>query len=86
MRVEKNKGQQLIFMKGCTMSEQTYVVSGMTCQHCVARVQTTLSAVAGVDGVRVQLMPPRAVVSGSAPLPELQNALAGTSFKIEPMN
>lgn len=68
------------------MSEQTYVISGMTCQHCVTRVQTSLSAVAGVDGVRVQLMPPRALVRGLASLTELQNALAGTNFKIEPMN
>ncbi len=68
------------------MSEQTYVVSGMTCQHCVTRVQTNLSAVAGVDSVRVQLMPPRAVVSGTAALSALQEALAGTSFKIEAMN
>ena len=65
------------------MSEQTYVVNGMTCQHCVTRVQTTLSAVAGVDNVRVQLMPPRAVVNGSAELPALQAALAGTNFKID---
>lgn len=65
------------------MSEQTYLVSGMTCQHCVARVQKTLSETEGVESVTVKLMPPRAVVSGSADLPALQNALAGTNFKIE---
>ena len=67
------------------MSEQTYLVSGMTCQHCVARVQKTLSETEGVESVTVQLMPPRAIVSGLADLPALQNALAGTNFKIEAM-
>lgn len=68
------------------MSEQTYVVNGMTCQHCVTRVQKALAEVAGVDNVRVQLMPPRAVVSGSAALTALQAALADTNFKIEVMS
>lgn len=65
------------------MSEQTYVVNGMTCQHCVARVQKLLSETAGVDSVNVQLLPPRAVVSGSVDLPTLQAALAETNFKID---
>lgn len=68
------------------MSEQTYVVNGMTCQHCVARVQKTLAEVAGVERVNVQLMPPRAVVSGSADLAALQAALADTNFKIASSN
>ena len=68
------------------MSEQTYVVNGMTCQHCVTRVQKALAEVAGVDSVRVQLMPPRAVVGGSAVLTALQAALADTNFKIEVMS
>ena len=65
------------------MNEQTYSMSGMTCQHCVTRVQQLLAAVTGVDRASVQLTPPRAVVSGSADLPALQNALAGTNFRIE---
>lgn len=68
------------------MSEQTYVVNGMTCQHCVTRVQKALAEVAGVNAVRVQLMPPRAVVDGSASLVALQTALADTNFKIEMMS
>ncbi len=64
------------------MSEHTYAVSGMTCQHCVQNVQNKLSAVEGVQSARVQLLPPRAVVNGSAPLSALQSALADTKFTI----
>ena len=39
-------------------------VDGMTCQHCVTRVQALLSSVAGVRHVTVDLMPPRAHVNG----------------------
>ncbi len=68
------------------MSEHTYSVSGMTCQHCVQNVQNKLSAVAGVQSVRVQLMPPRAVVEGQdVALDTLVLALADTNFKIESM-
>ena len=68
------------------MSEQTYVVNGMTCQHCVTRVQKALAEVAGVDNVRVQLMPPRAVIEGDdVTLDALAQALAGTQFKIQSM-
>ncbi len=70
--------------KEIDMTQQTYLVSGMTCQHCVTRVQSALSEVAGVHSVSVQLMPPRAVVqSEDAPLTALQAALANTNFKID---
>ena len=68
------------------MSQQTYIVSGMTCQHCVQNVQNRLSAVSGVQNVRVQLMPPRAVVEGDVALSALAQALSDSQFKIEPMN
>lgn len=38
------------------MTEQiTLPVSGMTCQHCVGRVEKNVSALAGVDKVDVSL-------------------------------
>ncbi len=68
------------------MSQQTYIVNGMTCQHCVQNVQTKLSAVAGVSSVRVQLMPPRAVVEGEGvALEALAQALSDSKFTIEAM-
>ena len=68
------------------MSQQTYIVNGMTCQHCVQNVQHKRSAVAGVQSARVQLMPPRAVIEGDdVTLDALAQALAGTQFKIQSM-
>ena len=67
------------------MNQHTYIVSGMTCQHCVQNVQNKLSAVAGVQSVRVQLMPPRASIEGEVALDALTQALSGSQFKIEPM-
>lgn len=32
-----------------------YLVTGMTCEHCVASVTEEVSAIAGVDGVTVRL-------------------------------
>lgn len=62
---------------------QSFTVSGMTCQHCVARVQTALSSVDGVSAVVVSLTPPRAVVDGNdVDLNALAAALAGTQFTI----
>ena len=34
----------------------TYVVSGMTCGHCVAAVTEEISAIQGVGGVTVELV------------------------------
>lgn len=62
---------------------QTFTVSGMTCQHCVARVQTALSSVTGVSSVNVSLMPPRATVEGEqVDFSALAAALAGTQFTL----
>lgn len=60
-----------------------YTVSGMTCNHCVARVHTALSNVAGVSHVEVSLTPPRVVVDGeNVDLAALNTALADTSFTL----
>ncbi len=47
------------------MSDQrTYTVSGMTCGHCVAAVSERVGAIAGADGVSVDLETGRLAVSG----------------------
>jgi copper chaperone CopZ len=43
----------------------TYIVTGMTCEHCVAAVGTELGAIAGVSEVEVDLASGAVVVSGS---------------------
>ncbi|WP_026910869.1 heavy-metal-associated domain-containing protein [Patulibacter minatonensis] len=42
-----------------------YVVTGMTCQHCVASVTEEVSEVAGVSAVDVDLATGRVAVHGS---------------------
>jgi copper chaperone CopZ len=44
----------------------TYIVSGMTCGHCVQAVRTEVAAVPGVTGVDVDLDPKEVVVHGEA--------------------
>lgn len=44
--------------------ELTYTVSGMTCGHCKAAVTEEVEAVAGVQGVDVDLDTKRVVVRG----------------------
>lgn len=52
------------------VSEQ-YLVTGMTCSHCVASVAEELSAVEGVEGVQVDLRvggKSRVTVTATAPI------------------
>jgi copper chaperone len=51
----------------------TYLVSGMTCGHCVHAVTEELAGLAGVSDVTVDLVPDgqsRVTVTSDAPLPE----------------
>lgn len=63
--------------------QNIFTVAGMTCQHCVNRVQIALSSVTGVHHVTVSLLPPLAIVEGDAvEAADLQAALAGSAFSI----
>jgi len=46
----------------------TWTVTGMTCGHCVASVTEEVSALAGVEGVEVDLESGRVVVTSAEPL------------------
>lgn len=39
------------------MSTYTYAVTGMTCEHCVGAVRSEITAIAGVTGVEIDLVP-----------------------------
>jgi copper chaperone len=49
----------------------TYVVKGMTCDHCVRAVTTELSQVAGVTRVDVDLATGKATVTSEGPLDDV---------------
>ena len=46
----------------------TWTVTGMTCGHCVASVTEEVSALEGVEDVRVDLASGEVVVTSAAPL------------------
>jgi copper chaperone len=46
------------------MSERTYTVTGMTCEHCVRSVEEEVGEVAGVRAVEVELASGLLTVSG----------------------
>lgn len=48
------------------MSTASYVVAGMTCEHCVRSVTEEVSQVAGVTGVDVDLAAGALAVTGDA--------------------
>ena len=52
------------------MSTQTYTVTGMTCQHCVASVTEEVSELAGVTGVDVDLATGALSVTSDQPVPD----------------
>jgi copper chaperone len=55
------------------VSQQSYLVSGMTCDHCIAAVRDELSQVKGVTDVQVDLVPgavSTVIVASDEPLPE----------------
>ena len=55
-------------------------ITGMTCNHCVARAQKALEAVDGVDSVEVTLDPGAATVTGSAPVDALIAAVKDAGY------
>ena len=55
------------------MTTTTYVVTGMSCEHCVKAVTSELSGLGRVSAVTVDLMPgggSRVTVASDSPLPE----------------
>lgn len=46
------------------MTTQTYVVSGMTCAHCVGSVNSEVGNIAGVQTVEVDLATGQVTVTG----------------------
>jgi copper chaperone CopZ len=53
---------------GDTATISEYLVTGMTCQHCVSAVTEEISAIEGVTGVQVDLATGRVSVTSTVPL------------------
>ncbi|WP_253258926.1 heavy-metal-associated domain-containing protein [Subtercola boreus] len=72
---------------GADVVRAHYLVSGMTCSHCVASVTEELSAVPGVDSVSVALNVggvSTVMVVSSAPVPvgEVRAAIAEAGYEM----
>ncbi len=52
------------------MTTSEYRVSGMSCAHCEAAVQSEVAQIPGVDGVAVSARTGRLVVTSSVPIDE----------------
>jgi copper chaperone len=66
------------------MTEATYSVSGMTCDHCVKAVETEVGKIAGVASVAVDLGAGRVTVRSDGPLDpsEVRAAVEEAGFEI----
>jgi copper chaperone len=68
-----------------TITDRTYTVTGMTCDHCVLSVREEVSEVAGVTGVDVDLASGRLTVSGSGvPDDAVREAVRGAGYEVAP--
>ena len=68
-------------LKG-TSDMTTLKIEGMMCQHCQARVDKALRAVAGVEDVTVDLENGSAAVTGTADLEALKAAVADAGYEV----
>lgn len=56
--------------------QHTYVVKGMTCQHCAAAVREEIGELSGVTDVDVDVASGRVVVTSDAPMDTVAVAAA----------
>lgn len=62
---------------------RTYIVSGMTCGHCVLSVKEEVSEVAGVESVDVDLASGRVEVTGADLVDEtIRTAVAEAGYEV----
>ena len=66
------------------MSTTTYVVAGMTCEHCVRSVTEEVGEVAGVTGVEVDLATATVAVSSAASVDDdaVRAAVAEAGYRV----
>ncbi|MBQ7650124.1 MAG: cation-translocating P-type ATPase, partial [Victivallales bacterium] len=66
--------------------ERVYDVQGMHCAGCAARVEKKVSAVAGVESAKVNLVGHSLAVTGDASPDEIVAAVVSAGFKCAPMD
>jgi copper chaperone len=66
------------------MTTATYIVSGMTCGHCVSSVKEEVSEVAGVEAVEVDLASGSLTVTSQEPVDveAVRQAVADAGYEL----
>ena len=62
--------------------KKVFIVTGMSCAACAARVETAVKAIDGVDECSVNLLTASLLVSGSAGEEKIKNAVIGAGYGI----
>jgi len=67
------------------MTQTTLKIEGMSCMHCVARVEKALTTVEGVESAKVSLEEKQAVVEhdeSKAPVDKLKEAVEEAGYEV----
>ncbi|MDA3814630.1 MAG: SO_0444 family Cu/Zn efflux transporter [Candidatus Cloacimonetes bacterium] len=67
---------------GGEMPHKTFLIEGMTCNHCVANVKDSLIKIEGVQNVKVNLEQKNAVVDGDYNSDEVKAAIVKAGYKV----
>ena len=66
----------------CKVSEQTYYIEGLRCNHCRTNAEKAIAALEGVEQAEVDLPTGRAVVRGSVGVDDVRRAVEALGFKL----
>ena len=78
-------GHQSADPNGTSAGDATYQVEGMTCGHCVGSVAEAVSALDGVDDVRIELVAGGAspvTVTGPASADSVRTAIETAGYRV----
>ena len=67
---------------GDEMPNKTFLIEGMTCNHCAANVRNAITDIDGVKGVKVNLGQKNAVVDGDYNSDEVKAAIIKAGYKV----
>jgi uncharacterized protein len=67
---------------GGEMPNKTFLIEGMTCNHCVANVKNSLIKIEGVQNVRINLEKKNAVVDGDYNSEEIKATITKAGYKV----
>ncbi len=67
---------------GSEMPNKTFLIEGMTCNHCVANVKDAITGIEGVQEVKINLTQKNAVVDGDYDAEEVKTAIEKAGYKV----